>query len=749
MADLLLATDTLAQGFPKINVAILQSEQALTASDNAIDTANNALIIGNTALNNSEDTQQQLDNIIIASGTSDAETIQARGTFPLLYERLNDVDLQLASMAVQVENYGAVGDGTTSDSIAFQDAISNALSSKFPAIQLQQGKTYLLKGTDVAEYDGVFIFGNGATIKLDGIVRFNFSNLDTLILKNLIVETNVGFTEDNTLTYNHIFYSAGPNQVLYDIENLYFKSNASQTPKISRYPSAFSLYNHKSGSRIRNIYFENFGFGIIVYDGTGIEISNIKGENIETLVYMRNPKDATINDLSLKNTYAQSLTWIGKIDLSGGTNGKDTLMVEGGDRLSIHDIYGEFCIERVLYCQSSHVVAHDLYAKDCAGFKFCGSSYATRNNKAIISNLNKIVTDDITTIDTDLLFRILDLYYISDVEVDGVKLKNFRSDKLTQLGTYVITIADDVHNVKLKNIDCEYNSPLPLIYFFVLQDTTKTCSDIEVENYTIRNYGDSTGEYYVFTFGGTVPVSWINGLHIHDGKIVQNDSQITSNDIGRRAYDILSKKAINVKINNVEEGYLTRINFQETTSDFVSDNIAKIETKQKFIINSTDNNFNIYYYSVYASGGGTRYLPKARLEITGVNYKARNSLNDTLKIVYENRSNTAARLYDAAVSAEFNMLIDGTLNTWDLPFNIVGHVYLVEVESSVGCGKAIFTGTTVTEIYKTGNLVFDTTASKLRVYPKAGTGADYLISINNAISATTRLNVKVTLLNTL
>jgi len=64
-------------------------------SATAIATADGAVVIANTADAKSTTTQGQLDTIVIASGTSDAETIQARGGEPLLYNRLDKVDTQL------------------------------------------------------------------------------------------------------------------------------------------------------------------------------------------------------------------------------------------------------------------------------------------------------------------------------------------------------------------------------------------------------------------------------------------------------------------------------------------------------------------------------------------------------------------------------------------------------------------------------------------------------------------------------
>jgi len=61
-----------------------------------LDNLNTGRVKLNQAIDQANTVQGQLDTIVIASGTSDAETIQARGGEPLLYNRLDKVDTQLA-----------------------------------------------------------------------------------------------------------------------------------------------------------------------------------------------------------------------------------------------------------------------------------------------------------------------------------------------------------------------------------------------------------------------------------------------------------------------------------------------------------------------------------------------------------------------------------------------------------------------------------------------------------------------------
>lgn len=86
-------SDLLFQGTRKINeFAIDPANRAETKSENAIQISNNAKEIAETAEGNSVETQIQLENIVIESGTSDAETLASRGEFNWLPNRLKNSD---------------------------------------------------------------------------------------------------------------------------------------------------------------------------------------------------------------------------------------------------------------------------------------------------------------------------------------------------------------------------------------------------------------------------------------------------------------------------------------------------------------------------------------------------------------------------------------------------------------------------------------------------------------------------------
>ena len=146
VANLLLPTDSLAEGYPKINVAIEQAEKSLVVADNALDTSNSALNIANTALNKSNSTQQQLDAIVI-NGDSSVEAAQARvaadgtTTYDTLKERLDIENQKVMSQLEGITNVRMFkcddgeyvkGDGVHDDTTGIQHAIDSGRGLYFP-----------------------------------------------------------------------------------------------------------------------------------------------------------------------------------------------------------------------------------------------------------------------------------------------------------------------------------------------------------------------------------------------------------------------------------------------------------------------------------------------------------------------------------------------------------------------------------------------------------------------------------------
>lgn len=170
-AQKILGSDTLRIAYPKINQAIDNANDALTKSTTAETEAADAKSI-------SESVQEQLSTLVVDSGTSDAETLQARTrnvdgqtiTFDVLKDRLDNTDSQIFSTAtslnsrgVSVLDFGAKLDGVTDDGTTIQSAI-DSLGDAGGTVIFPQGYTSTLVGTTIKVPSNVALNGNGITV---------------------------------------------------------------------------------------------------------------------------------------------------------------------------------------------------------------------------------------------------------------------------------------------------------------------------------------------------------------------------------------------------------------------------------------------------------------------------------------------------------------------------------------------------------------------------------------------------------
>lgn len=72
------------------------------------------------------DHTNRLDALVLVD--ANAEMLEARGTFPVLGDRLDDTATQLAEIATNVTSFGAKGDGVTDDTVAIQNALASISS---------------------------------------------------------------------------------------------------------------------------------------------------------------------------------------------------------------------------------------------------------------------------------------------------------------------------------------------------------------------------------------------------------------------------------------------------------------------------------------------------------------------------------------------------------------------------------------------------------------------------------------------
>ena len=116
----------LFEGVATMNNLNIKADATLLKAD--------AVLMNAQSINQSNvDVQKQLDNIILESGTSDAEVVQSRlayngEEFTTLKERLDARDKNLLSRDVNAIDFGIVGDGIADDTEALQAASDHAAS---------------------------------------------------------------------------------------------------------------------------------------------------------------------------------------------------------------------------------------------------------------------------------------------------------------------------------------------------------------------------------------------------------------------------------------------------------------------------------------------------------------------------------------------------------------------------------------------------------------------------------------------
>lgn len=160
--------DYLFEGVATMNNLNIKADATLLKADAVLLNAENIN-------NNNVDVQNQLDNIILESGTSDAEIVQARlagngEEFTTLKERLDVRDKNLLSRDVNAIDFGIVGDGVADDSDALQAASDYAQSLGLdkalfiPKGRYRTTKTVNFKNSLIAEQAEIRYEGTDAAL---------------------------------------------------------------------------------------------------------------------------------------------------------------------------------------------------------------------------------------------------------------------------------------------------------------------------------------------------------------------------------------------------------------------------------------------------------------------------------------------------------------------------------------------------------------------------------------------------------
>jgi nitrous oxidase accessory protein NosD len=122
--------------------------------------------------------KKRVDDLIIGT-PQPSEVVDARLGFPVLRDKLSDVDAQLADIVTNVKSFGAEGDGVTDDSTAIQNAINSLDRYKGGTIFFPANSVYYITKPIVINKDNITIECNGSKIIMAGSGVFQAVNSTT------------------------------------------------------------------------------------------------------------------------------------------------------------------------------------------------------------------------------------------------------------------------------------------------------------------------------------------------------------------------------------------------------------------------------------------------------------------------------------------------------------------------------------------------------------------------------------------
>ena len=200
----------LFEGVATMNDLNIKADATLVKADAVLFKSKVTLTEAERVLSQNADVQNQIDNLILESGTSDAEVVQARlagngDAFTTLKERLDARDENLLSRDVNAVDFGIVGDGIADDTEALQAASDHAASLGLdkvlfiPKGRYRTTKTVSFKNSLIADQAEIRYEGTGVAVVVgDESSKGIFTNRQKYRLPRVINRTRPSIGWDGT-----------------------------------------------------------------------------------------------------------------------------------------------------------------------------------------------------------------------------------------------------------------------------------------------------------------------------------------------------------------------------------------------------------------------------------------------------------------------------------------------------------------------------------------------------------------------
>ena len=272
-------------------------------TDETLLKANEVLLDAERINSENIDVQRQLDQVIIESGTSDAEVIQARGQYNNLRERLD-------SAPVYLEEFGAVGDGITDDTLAIQEAIDYAsLNNK--TLSAVYNKVYAVKRLFLKS--NFYKFGNISFVSLeDSGNNYTITCEDDVVIDEIRVDLLSGYSNERIVKISNR-NSVGKIKI----------TASSQYGNVNDLQDAAVVVSG-SNTKIGEIDIKNFDNAVTVFDCTNTIINLIRVKSYKRAVYVRKSKDVLIHTI-IVDTKSPEAGWVA---------GENSLLIEESENLT-------------------------------------------------------------------------------------------------------------------------------------------------------------------------------------------------------------------------------------------------------------------------------------------------------------------------------------------------------------------------------------------------------------------------------
>ncbi|CAM4231352.1 glycosyl hydrolase family 28-related protein [Bordetella muralis] len=230
---------------------------------------------------------------------------------------------QLSSTPLRIEAFGAVGDGVTDDTAAFQAAYAVLAGTPRP-LWLEQGKNYLVTQRLVPLPAGVTLYGNGSTITYarsdsSDTTQFSFGNYTRVL--NLALHVPTGFVIQRFASFGEGASADGLTI-----------SSADQQPLGGDNQDA-CIWAFRNNVRLRNLQIHNWELPVRIYH------PNFVPDNVEIDGFKITSYGKGIIFASVTNARIHSGSFVGKSPTAKQDPGYNAIGGAPGNGCSISDIY--------------------------------------------------------------------------------------------------------------------------------------------------------------------------------------------------------------------------------------------------------------------------------------------------------------------------------------------------------------------------------------------------------------------------